>query len=1000
MTDTNPNAVPPDANGDNGQTPVIDRLPRGMRPIPRPNGSVRPVRSAPRAPQRPPPRAGRPLSLRVLLISAGALFGLAVIVLAGFAVVTALRNNGCDDFSAGRTSVTLDALSISVRPDALNGRYGVRLNKIPLAEFIAGSANADAKSAAAALPPTLKPVSAFYSISSCNSDPKVATIRLALPAELQVADSFDLYSWDASGRTWRWVGGGVEDLTRSVVAQVGKVPGSLILAQTSPGVPIVGAEIPPGPASAAPSFASEVYPYGLYLGELGMLTGDRSQVAASAAGAKAIPTLRNWSDKGEVNRALLRDMLATEGTREAHARNVASLAETGNYAGVEIDYRGVDGASKASFTQFVANLGQALRAKNKTLSIVVPAPERTASVDPQTMWNSGGYDARALADAADSFKLDLSANPAVFGADQLGALMEWALGLVNRTKLQVIIPAGSTRVGASGDVTAISQDEALAPLGTFSPEQAITGPLKPGTKVKFRLSGGVDPQTVQFDPASQSYRYALPDASGAAQTVFVSTPSTLARRLNALTDYNLRGVTVRGATLPVDAAVAAALAAYQKLAPAAATEGGLAVAFTVKSADGALVPFKAGLDNPTFEWTVPDKGGAYTIASAIDNGGASVSRGSIAVEVAAPPTPTPAPSPTLAPTKAAVAVVAQPQPQATAKPAGPAPTAAPAAPPAPPPSAGMSGFGIGAHVNTNNNLGGYLPQMSGIGMTWAKVQIVMGGGAPDIAGLRAQLNASGIKLLVGAIGNRARATDTNYHKEFAAALASLARQGAEAIEVWNEPNLDREYGGQVVNPENYANMLREAYIAIKAANPNTIVIGGAAAPTGYYGGNCSNIGCDDKPFLERVAAAGGANYMDCQGAHYNGSPNPPSLTSGGPTGDHYSWYFYGTLNTTFNALGGKKPVCFTEMGYVTLQDQGRSMPPGFEWGNGITLQNQADWLADAVARARDSGKVRMVIVWNANFHNFDGNDPQVGYSIFRPNGTCPACATIRKVMGR
>ncbi len=42
----------------------------------------------------------------------------------------------------------------------------------------------------------------------------------------------------------------------------------------------------------------------------------------------------------------------------------------------------------------------------------------------------------------------------------------------------------------------------------------------------------------------------------------------------------------------------------------------------------------------------------------------------------------------------------------------------------------------------------------------------------------------------------------------------------------------------------------------------------------------------------------------------------------------------------------------------------------------------------------------MVIVWNANFHNFDGNDPQVGYSIFRPNGSCLACDTIRKVMGR
>ena len=998
MSEAKPNGAPNEPTSTPGTTPVIDRLPRGMRPIPRP-AAGRPPRPAARVPKQPPPR--RPLNIKTLLIPLGVIAGLIALSLGGLVVVNALRSNNCDEFSTARTSVTLDALTIGVRPDALNGRFGVKLNKIPLAEFTAGSSNADVKAAAAALPAAIKPVSAFYNIATCNTDPKMATVRLSLPADLSASDTLDLYSWDGNARAWRWIGGGVEELTRSVVVQVARVPQSIVLAQVAANVPIVGAEAAPGPGGAAPSFATELYPFGLYLGESGMLTGDRSQVAAAAAGAKAIPTLRNWNDKGEINRTLLRDMLATEGTREAHIRNVASLADTGGYAGVEIDYRGVDAASSAGFTNFVTGLGAALKAKNKSLSIVIPAPERTASVDPATMWNSVGYNARALADVADSVKLDLSANPAAFGEDQLPALMDWALARINRSKLQVIVPAGSQRVSATGEVSPMSQEDALAPLGTFSPEQAVTGPLQAGSKVKFRLSGGIDPRAIQFDAATQSYRYALADASGAATVVYLSTPSTLGRRLNALQPFNLRGVTVRGMTLPADPAVAAALAAYQKNVPAEATAGGLSVAFLVKTPGGSVLPTKASLDNPTFEWTVPDKPGAYTIASAIESGASSVGRGSIAVEVAAPPTPTPAPSPTPAPTRVVVAAA----PAAPAAPAGPAPTAAPAAPKptavpaAPPVGGGMTGFGIGAHVNTSNNLGGYLPKMAGIGMTWAKVQIVMGGGAPDISGLKAQLNGNGIKLLVGAIGDRNRFSNLAYHKEFAAALASLARQGAEAIEVWNEPNLDREVGGSNVSPQVYANMLREAYIAIKAANPNTIVVGGAAAPTGYFG-SCTAAGCNDQPFLEGVAAAGGTAYMDCQGAHYNGSPNPPSMTSGGPTGDHYSWYFYGTLNTTFAAIGGKKPICFTELGYVTLQDQGRPMPPGFEWGGNITLQNQADWIADAMSRARASGKVTMVIVWNANFHNFDGNDPQVGYSIFRPNGSCPACDTIRRVMGR
>lgn len=942
-----------------------------------------------------PPR--KPLNLRALLIPAGVLAGLLIVGLVGFFVIRTLSNNGCESFSTARSTVTLDGLTIGVRPDALNGNFGVKLNKIPLNEFSAGSSNADAKAAAAALPAALKPVSAFYNISTCNTAPKAATLRLNLPADVTPSDTLDLYAWDPTARAWRWVGGGVEDLTKSVVAQVSSVPPSLVLVQTTGSGPALGVEVPAGPAPAVPAFATEAYPYGLMLGEQGTLNGDRSLVAAAVAGAKAFPVVRNYNDKGEISAGALKDLLGSDAVRDANVRNIVSLVETGGYVGAEVDFRGIDVANRDKFSAYVNALATALHGKNKQLAVVIPAPERTASVDPATMWNAGGYDASALSQNADIVSVDLSLSPGALSREALAPFMDWAIGRINRAKLQIIMPLGSMRIAANGSVTPISQEEALAPLGTFAPDQAINGPVKAGTKVVFRLSGGIDPATVLFDAASQTYRYAMTDAAGKTQVVYVATPSTLAQRLNALSGYNLRGVTLRGGVQYADAAIVSALNAYQKQAQSPAATGDLVVAFSVKAPDGSVIPARADLSNPVFEWTAPEKAGAYAIGSAIETGGSAIGRGGVTVEVAAAPTPTPGPTATVyvtprpIPTRDPNAPTDVPRPTATPK-----PTAVPAAPT----GGGMTGFGIGAHVKTDNNLGGYLPQMASIGMTWAKVQIVMPGGAPDIGGLKAQLNASGVKMLVGAIGNRARASDTNYHKEFAAALASLARQGVEAIEVWNEPNLDREYGGSYVNPENYANMLREAYIAIKAANPNTIVIGGAAAPTGYFGGNCTNIGCDDLPFLQRVAAAGGTSYMDCQGAHFNGSPHPPSMTTGGNPGGHYSWYFYGTLDTTFAAIGGKKPVCFTELGYVTLQDIGRPMPPGFEWGASITLQNQADWIADAINRARASGKVRLVIVWNANFHNFDGNDPQVGFSIFRPSGQCPACATIRAVMGR
>lgn len=306
----------------------------------------------------------------------------------------------------------------------------------------------------------------------------------------------------------------------------------------------------------------------------------------------------------------------------------------------------------------------------------------------------------------------------------------------------------------------------------------------------------------------------------------------------------------------------------------------------------------------------------------------------------------------------------------------------------------VGAFELGGHINTT----GMLDAMKDMGMVWVKTQVVMPGGAPDMSGLINAVHGKGMKLLIGAIGDRGRASDGNYHKEFASHVAALAAQGADAIEIWNEPNLDREYGYGKVDPANYVNMLHDAYGAIKAVNPNTLVIGGANAPTGYFGGGCSPNGCDDSYFLTKMGQLGAEKYMDCMGAHHNGSMVGPDQTKGAPTGDHYSWYFWGTLGVTYNAFGGRIPICLTELGYVTGEGIG-ALPGGFSWGSATTLDNQAQWLARAVQLSRESGKVRLMIIWNIDFRQFDA-DPQAGYSIFRPNGECRACGAIKAVMGR
>ena len=90
----------------------------------------------------------------------------------------------------------------------------------------------------------------------------------------------------------------------------------------------------------------------------------------------------------------------------------------------------------------------------------------------------------------------------------------------------------------------------------------------------------------------------------------------------------------------------------------------------------------------------------------------------------------------------------------------------------------------------------------------------------------------------------------------------------------------------------------------------------------------------------------------------------------------------------------QKPLCFTELGYLSPEGYGAALAENFLWGSQTTVAQQAAWLAEAIALASQSGKVRLVVIWNVDFTRYDGNDPQGGYAIIRPGGGCPACAAI------
>jgi len=136
------------------------------------------------------------------------------------------------------------------------------------------------------------------------------------------------------------------------------------------------------------------------------------------------------------------------------------------------------------------------------------------------------------------------------------------------------------------------------------------------------------------------------------------------------------------------------------------------------------------------------------------------------------------------------------------------------------------------------------------------------------------------------------------YADFVAAFAARYRSDStigpvDAIEVWNEVNLDKEWGLQTINQyqaRDYVRLLTLAYRAAKAANPNVTVVTAGLSPTGVNNGQA----VDDVTYLQWLFDAGlkgGVNY-DVLGAHGNTqAPEVDAPLNSLPAFGHPSFYF-------------------------------------------------------------------------------------------------------------
>jgi polysaccharide biosynthesis protein PslG len=229
--------------------------------------------------------------------------------------------------------------------------------------------------------------------------------------------------------------------------------------------------------------------------------------------------------------------------------------------------------------------------------------------------------------------------------------------------------------------------------------------------------------------------------------------------------------------------------------------------------------------------------------------------------------------------------------------------------------------------------------------------------------------------------------------EMMGTLAHELRGKVDAWQIWNEPNIIAETNG-LIDPAGFFPLLKAAYPAIKAADPEALVVFPGLAPCSLM---LPDLAMDNTWYLEsllRMNNGEAAGYFDVLAVHPYGAANEPDTYWPGNLSVLPEWvaapefYFRGAERSrrVMVELGLEhKPIWFTEMGWPV-----GAYNPVWGYGRWITNDLQRQYLVRAFEIMRtewDWVEVAFVFILNAEEYGGTSNNPFVGFSLIRADRT-------------
>ncbi len=324
-------------------------------------------------------------------------------------------------------------------------------------------------------------------------------------------------------------------------------------------------------------------------------------------------------------------------------------------------------------------------------------------------------------------------------------------------------------------------------------------------------------------------------------------------------------------------------------------------------------------------------------------------------------------------------------------------------------------FGVQVHIH-REDLDAVFAHLRTLNVGWVKVQVSWKLYQPEPARLDdflfteldrlvALAAANDVKVLLGV----AKApewsrpvteldgppTDSTRYRAFMELLAARYRGRVAAYELWNEPNLQREWNGYPLDAADFVELVRAGAAGVRAADPAAILVSGAPAVTGV---NDGVVAIDDRLYLQQMVAAGILDVIDAVGAHPYGWANPPGSRAADPDqaapthNDHPSFFFADTLldyRAILDQAGrAEMPIWVTEFGWGSFEGVGGPPPAGVEFMANVSEWQQATYTLRAYELASQWPGVGPLFLWNLNFGPLLGPDySETGFSLLRPDAS-------------